>query len=130
MSKRVNNPNRRNREKLMAIDPHCHWCGIEVKDYNIKQMQRHGPPNDMATLDHIYTKLEWEKRMEAAKAGDQNRHVLACNRCNQKRNKKDFEKIGGTDSWKIRTKLGLERKITGDKRSRPQLFRGLENLDA
>lgn len=115
------------REKLMAIHPFCHWCGVEVIYFKVDEMAKGGPPPNFATLDHLYTKWEPEKRYEAFKKEDSSRHVLACYKCNKKRND-DFMKKLSKSAAKIRTSLGQERKKILSKQPRPQVFRNLESI--
>lgn len=65
------------RRQLWAEDPKCHWCGIETQWPEIKGGSL---PDDAATLDHLYTKYEMEKRKSEG-----NPFVLACNKCNHDR---------------------------------------------
>lgn len=111
----------------MKENPHCHWCGKEVRYYVIPIYEK--TPHDFATIDHIYTKLEFDKRLAAAKANDPNRHVLACASCNSSRNH-DQVRSYNKNAWRIRQELGKQRAKLHSKQPRPQIFRGLENIDA
>jgi hypothetical protein len=64
--------------KLLAIDPHCHWCGKEVKDYATPR--RIGEPyrKDEATIDHLISRFHRKKGETVGK-------VLACGPCNTRR---------------------------------------------
>lgn len=64
--------------KLMAINPHCYWCGCEVvKIKNVSDQQ----PDNYATLDHLRHKLDPARGTDSKVST-----VLACYKCNQKRN--------------------------------------------
>jgi hypothetical protein len=62
------------RRKLWLEDPHCHWCGIITRWLSPEGGKL---PEDAATIDHLYTRYEMEKRKEMG-----NPCVLACNKCN------------------------------------------------
>ena len=118
--------------RLMEQNPHCHWCGIEVvyfyaQEWGPRPGQAGKMPTNFATLDHIYDRWDWEIRLQKAKERDATRHVLACNACNRKRNNDRMKEIP-KDAHTIRQKLGKERKLLGDTRPRPQVFRGLNTL--
>lgn len=84
-------------------------------------------PSNFATLDHLYDKFEPDKRQEFWR-NKKSQTVLACITCNRKRNNERMKVIGGTEGYKIRVKLGQERKKILSKQPRPQLFRGLQNI--
>jgi hypothetical protein len=63
------------RRKLWLENPLCHWCGIETIWIELKNGGK--LPDDAATIDHLYTRYELEKRQEMG-----NPRVLACNKCN------------------------------------------------
>lgn len=117
--------NKSKREQLMKEDPHCFWCGIEVT--NEWPEGRIKPPANLATLDHVYDKWMPKEREEAWKNGDDKRRVLACYRCNQRRNNDRMKEIPKS-AVRIRTALGQERKKLASKQPRNQVFRGLENI--
>src|SRR5689334_13074182 len=76
MSSISSNVERRNRRlRLLAINPHCYWCGKKVRGY-----KRQGPwKDDEATIDHLYDK-------KAGPRPKQGVRVLACWPCNRQRN--------------------------------------------
>ena len=117
--------NKSKRDQLMKEDPHCFWCGCEVT--NEWPEGRIKPPADLATLDHVYDKWQAEEREAAWRNGDDSRRVLACYRCNQRRNNDRMKEIPKS-AVRIRTALGQERKKLLSKQPRNQLFRGLENI--
>ena len=121
------NYNARKRERMMAEDPHCYWCGIEVIYYELKPHEK--MPFNFATIDHLYDKFDFDQRLAAAKNHDETRHVLACNACNKKRNKLRQD-LMSKSFQQIRSKLGQERKDLGlINISRPTYFRGLIELN-
>lgn len=72
-------------EKLMAINPHCHWCGCKV--IKLKGLSGQQPDN-YATLDHLRHKLDPNRGRDSKEST-----VLACYRCNQKRNREFFNSL-------------------------------------
>jgi 5-methylcytosine-specific restriction endonuclease McrA len=65
------------RQQLWNEDPHCYWCGVFTEE----PIQNGGRlSDDTATLDHLYTRYEMEKRVSEG-----NPFVLACNKCNHDR---------------------------------------------
>lgn len=65
-----------------AIDPHCHWCGIEtwlpVSGDEFGKI-RGGPGRHMATTDHLVSRLESPENARSVET------VLACAGCNERR---------------------------------------------
>jgi hypothetical protein len=69
---------------LWKNNPHCHWCGVlTVMVTRTPKMKPKIPfgPNE-ATLDHLYPMRDPRR----ASIKDKRNTVLACNRCNQRRN--------------------------------------------
>jgi len=62
------------RRDLWLEDPRCHWCKNETLWVEVPGGAL--PPNG-ATLDHLYTRYEMEKRRAFG-----NPFVLSCNKCN------------------------------------------------
>ena len=73
---------KRNRERLLALDPHCHWCGRLLDAKN-------------ATLDHI------EPRCNGGTDAPENL-TIACGPCNINRQRTGFT------LWRIRRLMGIE----------------------
>ena len=73
-------PHRVQKLELLAKDPHCHWCGKEVKDYGDLTGKQY--PHDLATLDHLVSRFFRKK-------GDVVKKVLACWKCNEERSLKE-----------------------------------------
>lgn len=73
----------RRRRNLLAADPHCHWCGHEVREYTIQFRKGDVIPGDMATVDHLIQKSEGKPRTPGAT-------VLACHPCNQWRSRENI----------------------------------------
>lgn len=69
---------KRRRAKLHARDPQCHWC--RTPTVLIEGHVRHKPAN-MATIDHL------DDRFSPLRGtmGGQERTVLACDACNNRR---------------------------------------------
>lgn len=65
--------------KLLLIEKYstCYWCDNQVVDYLIKDGQSF--PDDLATIDHVKPRQIRRKYQKVQK-------VLACYKCNQKRN--------------------------------------------
>lgn len=74
---------------LFKADPHCYWCGIEVKIYNVQRHQKH--PDDEATVDHLVSRYYPEKRKNPEK--NERRLVLSCRKCNMDRAEEEKKKI-------------------------------------
>jgi hypothetical protein len=72
--------NTTHRLRLLATDPHCHWCGREVREYNVGEAIQ---PPDQATLDHLHPKGHPNRRPIETRA---DATVLSCFECNQRRN--------------------------------------------
>lgn len=88
---RENNYFKRRRERLMQIDPHCHWCGIEVIYYALpegKQM-----PDNFATIDHLYSRLNEQRKEKTFAYGHEMTLVLACHKCNHERNVEEMQAV-------------------------------------
>lgn len=73
--------NQHRRERLWNKDPRCFWCGVVTKPTN-----KHGgkQENDMATLDHVYSRLDPKRKQNL---NLEVKTVLSCYLCNQKRGK-------------------------------------------
>lgn len=71
----------RRRRNLMAADPHCHWCGIEVREYP----QDNDYHDDRATIDHLNDLSAGRPRPPEGET------VLACNKCNSRRGRESME---------------------------------------
>ena len=80
-----NNRNRKLKLELMEKYGVCYWCGVKVIDYVAQDGQR-CPPNT-ATIDHLKSRF-------LRKKGEVVEKVLACNKCNGIRSKKE-ERIYG-----------------------------------
>ena len=91
------------RRALMEKDPHCIYCAVEVKEYNLLPHQK--MPDDQATIDHLYEKYD-KRRYE--NFGFNNK-VLSCAKCNHDR---DLQKYGNLpkDFLRKRNNLSLTRK--------------------
>lgn len=84
---------RTQRNRLWAIDPHCHWCGklTVLPRAHAPHEPRPMPEMNWATIDHLHCRLHPDR----LKPGDgQMRRVLACWSCNNQRNRIEMF-IGG-----------------------------------
>ena len=61
----------------------CYWCGRQMLE-NWKAKDHHRVPDDLATREHLDSKLSGTRR----KYNGELRVVLACNRCNHARSRK------------------------------------------
>lgn len=69
------------RRKLHAQNPQCHWCQVET----VLEAPSATFP-DLATIDHV---IDRPTALELGLSNEErnNRAVLACYRCNQRRNR-------------------------------------------
>ncbi len=72
-----NDKNRRRKLKLHAINPFCHWCGVETRITH----NPNGQIDQQATIDHVVSKYF------AGYSDTKENTVLACRRCNVERAK-------------------------------------------
>lgn len=74
-------PNGARRRRLHAENPNCHWCGVlTVLETPNAQCA------DMATIDHVIDR-EHAKELGLTVQQRNEKSVLACYRCNQRRNR-------------------------------------------
>lgn len=107
---------------FMEQDPHCFWCGIEVREYILRRGQH--SPHDLATVDHLFDRLEPDKRYRNWESNINK--VLACYSCNHQR-ALFKERILGKEFNKKRSELGRVRIPTTP---RPIYFKELnESID-
>lgn len=89
--KQKRRPNTVIRDDKHAKDPHCYYCGIvTVNDYPVRNRElKKGeePPDDMATLEHLYHRFD--KRRYDISVPDEDKKVVACYKCNVEKGKKD-----------------------------------------
>lgn len=81
------------RAKMMMKHPYCYWCGIRVVHHKLNPHQR--MPDNFATIDHLISKY-YGKRPNVY--GKEKTLVLACNKCNFERCKKETESL---PRWKL-----------------------------
>ncbi len=76
-------------ENMWRDNPHCYWCGVETLRIVVtawKSSVPCGPPPDLATRDHLYNRLDKEKRRaDQRKNGKRSSVVLACFKCTSRR---------------------------------------------
>lgn len=108
------------RQQLLAKDPHCHWCGIQVRELNLGNLKKgQFAPDDMATIEHLYDRFEPEKRYQVYSNYEDK--VLACFKCNTERSTNKHKSM--TLKEKVeRNRLGVLRKQQKSKLSRPIFF--------
>jgi hypothetical protein len=75
--------NRTVKLKLWNENPHCHWCGKLTVLTNLAKIGNNPDP-DMATVDHIVSRYSYYRWVRKSRNEEQ-RKVLACYDCNQKR---------------------------------------------
>lgn len=73
---------------LYARDPHCHWCHKFTVLYTLRRHEK--APDDMATLDHLYSRLNPERKPNLC---GEERTVLACWGCNFERGKDEYAQL-------------------------------------
>lgn len=67
------------RSRMHRADPHCFWCGRETV------LTGHINAPNLATIDHLYSRLHPQRRAPRGHDRDVVLHVLACWTCNQAR---------------------------------------------
>ncbi len=75
--------NRSRKLRLFKRDPHCYYCGVEVREIVVPRGKK--IPDDMATVEHLYSKLDY--RRHDPNDGKEERTVLACYKCNSEKGK-------------------------------------------
>ena len=73
------------RTKLWKENPHCYYCGILTVPPELRtetQKKNHFNFSNMATLEHLYSRLNPKRQEKYSKA---RRHVLACYKCNSEK---------------------------------------------
>lgn len=102
----------------------CHNCKRECREYPELQnsLLKKGTtyPPDMATIEHLYDRLEPEKRYQIYPNNEDK--VLACLECNHARAKKRLRALGRKEQTR-RTLLGQERRVKGIKTPRLYYFK-------
>lgn len=74
----------RQRKRLHALNPRCHWCGVEtVLPASAGDRLRKAFNAREATIDHLRSRLDPSRTIPAT--GGEQRHVLACKKCNGER---------------------------------------------
>ncbi len=74
---------RKNKEKLWHENPHCHWCGVlTVLDCRREWRKPASPPENLATLDHLFSRYHIERWK---RFNGQRKRVLSCLKCNHER---------------------------------------------
>jgi hypothetical protein len=79
------------RKRLWEKDPHCCWCGRLTQLITPK----HGEPTppDMATIEHLYSKLDEQRKSRGMK-------LLACYECNHNRGNSQVETLAKEEQHK------------------------------
>lgn len=84
------------RKRLHAEDPTCHWCGTPT----VLEAPSAASP-DLATIDHLVDRVEAHE-LGISRAERNERAVLACQRCNQRRNRMGMKGRPETKVWRAR----------------------------
>jgi len=80
---------RKQKLRLYNENPHCHWCGcltILTNEAHIKM-----PDPKMATVDHLISRYDPRRWLHTA--ANEQRKVLACFECNQRRQKEETDQL-------------------------------------
>ena len=77
------------RHQLLARDPHCANCGVEVVYYKPRPHER--LPDNFATLEHV------NSRNQSVPRPLRGRLVLWCRRCNQERSEAEVAAMGAEE---------------------------------
>lgn len=82
---------RKQRERLWRTNPHCYYCG------NLTELPPHmqhlkNQKDHYATIEHIYSKYNPLRRTPNTTM--EQRHVLACYKCNQEKARQDELAVG------------------------------------
>lgn len=97
---------KKRRINLWKQNPHCHWCGCVtiLPDDILKDDHERIPyTENMATVDHLYTRLTGLRYTMPSINGCNT--VLACNKCNNDRNRVE-EKMIGIEELRRRAESG------------------------
>lgn len=98
----------RQRFRLWQQDPRCYYCRVITilpESLSLPRARNGGLkvyPNNLATLEHLRSRLH-PKRLEPNPTYTEQRHVLACRKCNQETCRRD-ELLAGIDE--LRRKSG------------------------
>ena len=91
------------RDRLWKKNPHCRYCGVVtilpqhvIKGRDGLHRLRHFPDN-MATIDHLRSRLDPERGNHIP---SERRYILSCNKCNNKRGKKEVSELDLEKLWK------------------------------
>lgn len=91
---------RKQRTRLWEEDPHCRNCGVlTILPHDVPGYQPESKfvsPDNMATIQHVYSRLNPERRQINGTRGNQPepRHLLWCFKCNQEDCKKEMDELG------------------------------------
>lgn len=99
----------RRREILWHRDPRCHWCGCLTRLMPGDQHKRAGQPKDMATVDHLDSRLSGQKAQYHA---GEERTVLACQECNTRRGREEEQRLGIEEQRRRSGRLPLSRRAS------------------
>lgn len=111
-------------KKFLAEDPHCCYCGIEVKEYpelrarDLKRKERY--PDDMATIEHVYDKFDL-RRYQIYHNFENKK--LACFKCNHT---KGQDKVSSLPRSYLNKRDALAKQRVKHGIPRPILFQKLE----
>src|SRR6185503_18043250 len=87
----------RRKQRLYNQYPFCHWCGIAL----VLVVSDNGRlPDNAATIDHLRSRFDLTRQEPKINAYEE-RTVLACYGCNQRRS---AEEMKGVAAWQVRQK--------------------------
>jgi hypothetical protein len=78
--------NSRRRNNLFKRGNTCIWCGVTLVYVRVDAWPKGTMPENFATVDHLYDRLTYPNRHQKVPAQEE-RTVLACRTCNQRRNR-------------------------------------------
>lgn len=105
------NKNKRKRRRLLRLwqaDNKCHWCRVETVLFLLGRYQK--MPDNYATIDHLKSRFDPERQVNPSY---EERTVLACNKCNFKRNLEETKSRPIEELWERSSKghLSMEHKL-------------------
>ena len=95
MSKKKKRPKdylRRIKIRLWEKDPHCYYCGVLTILPPAGIIKSSSDPN-LATIDHVYSKFNLMRWVKSEGEDKKNRYVLSCQKCNNERQRREYESL-------------------------------------
>lgn len=108
----------RQRRRFWLRDPRCHYCGV----ITVFEHEKGTPKDNYATIDHLRPRHHPERHVPA---NGEVRHVLACFRCNNDRDKRElaekpkewFYENGGSKPLSLKSTDELQQALFNVRRS-------------